>query len=119
MRVTGSLIASLTSLIERRNVPCVRSSVRGVDQLGYIASIIGSLSTFPNGLVIGPDPCRKVNGIVPFCCKGGDGEVTSNTSEDDTEPDDCDYDSLGGFPYWPCVKTERRNCRTIEMVRSE
>ncbi|WP_227376279.1 SWIM zinc finger domain-containing protein [Haladaptatus halobius] len=29
------------------------------------------------------------------------------TDEDDTEPAECDCDGLGGFPYWPCVRTGR------------
>ncbi|WP_435159075.1 hypothetical protein [Haladaptatus sp. DFWS20] len=27
--------------------------------------------------------------------------------EDDTEPEDCDCEGLGGFPCWPCVRTGR------------
>ena len=28
--------------------------------------------------------------------------------KDDAEPEDCDCDSLNGFPYWSCVRTEQK-----------
>ena len=28
--------------------------------------------------------------------------------EDETEPEDCDWDGLGDFPCWPCVRTGRK-----------
>ncbi|WP_139136249.1 SWIM zinc finger family protein [Haladaptatus sp. W1] len=36
-----------------------------------------------------------------------DGTLDAFPSEDDneTKPEDCDCDSLGGFPCWPCVRT--------------
>ncbi|EFW91145.1 SWIM zinc finger domain protein [Haladaptatus paucihalophilus DX253] len=39
-----------------------------------------------------------------------DGTLDAFPSEDDdeTEPDDCDCDHLGGFPCWPCVRTGRK-----------
>ncbi|MFH5801772.1 hypothetical protein [Haladaptatus sp. CMAA 1911] len=27
---------------------------------------------------------------------------------DDTKPDNCACDGLGDFPYWPCVRTGRK-----------
>ncbi|WP_435158587.1 hypothetical protein [Haladaptatus sp. DFWS20] len=39
-----------------------------------------------------------------------DGTLKAFPSEDynDSEPEGCDCDGLGGFPYWPCVRTGRK-----------
>ncbi|GAA0236721.1 SWIM zinc finger family protein [Haladaptatus pallidirubidus] len=31
-----------------------------------------------------------------------------SADEDDTDPEDCDCDGLGGFPCWPCVREGRK-----------
>ena len=45
-----------------------------------------------------------------------DGTLDAFPSEDDneTEPDDCDCDGLGGFPCWPCVTNGTE--RTAELT---
>ncbi|SIR92294.1 SWIM zinc finger [Haladaptatus litoreus] len=37
-----------------------------------------------------------------------DGTLDAFPSEDDSEPDNCDCDGLGGFPCWSCVRTGRK-----------
>jgi hypothetical protein len=40
-----------------------------------------------------------------------DGPLDAFPSEDnegDAEPEDCDYDGIGGFPRWPCVQIGRK-----------
>jgi hypothetical protein len=37
-----------------------------------------------------------------------DGTLEVFPSEDETEPENCDCNGLGGFPCWPCVRTGRK-----------
>ncbi|WP_266080783.1 SWIM zinc finger family protein [Haladaptatus caseinilyticus] len=37
-----------------------------------------------------------------------DGTLDAFSSEDDTEPEDCDCEGLGDFPCWPCVRVGRK-----------
>ncbi|WP_227356106.1 SWIM zinc finger family protein [Haladaptatus salinisoli] len=35
-------------------------------------------------------------------------DVSPTEDDDDVKPEDCDCDDFGGFPYWECVRTGRK-----------
>lgn len=52
--------------------------------------------------------CKQMAAIETVTDDGTLEVFPSEDSENDPEQEDCDCDGLGGFPYWPCVRTGRK-----------
>jgi uncharacterized Zn finger protein len=52
--------------------------------------------------------CKHIAAVDNATDDGTLDAFSSEDNEDDAELEDFDCDGLGGFPCWPCVKTERK-----------
>ncbi|WP_435157826.1 SWIM zinc finger family protein [Haladaptatus sp. DFWS20] len=52
--------------------------------------------------------CKHMAAVENATDNGTFDAFPSGKSEDDADSEDCDCDGLNGFPYWPCVRTGRK-----------